>query len=196
MPEPIPPSLQGRVFLCGVPGVGKSSVLQAIREQGVPGTVTFGDLMFQAARSDGFQGSRDEMRTLPNRELDAYRERACDNIPDPCILDGHLTVERDGSYEPAVPAQLSMPRALLGILILEADASSILDRRAGRGRDSGLRNLQAIQTHQAANEKVARGLVEATGAWLHVLKAEGPAEQVAQQVLEILRERAIQNPSD
>ena len=57
------------VVVTGLPGAGSSTVIkeaQELKEEGVAFTpLNYGDVMFEAAREEGFVEKRDELRKLP-----------------------------------------------------------------------------------------------------------------------------------
>ena len=54
-----------RVVVSGIPGVGKSTVLEMLKKKTDYEIINFGTLMYEMARDIGLVKSRDELRKLP-----------------------------------------------------------------------------------------------------------------------------------
>ncbi len=74
-----------KVIITGVPGVGKTTVvneaLKKIREEGVEyQSINFGTFMFEVAKNDNIVQDRDQMRTLDRAVQKQLQQRAAQAI--------------------------------------------------------------------------------------------------------------------
>ena len=163
------------VIVTGVPGVGKTTVLTAaIAECEQRGTkvkhVNYGDIMFERAKAKGLVKERDSIRKLPVRaqvELQLAAARVIRSMAqkDNIILDTHMFIRTNDGYMPGIPSWVAESLQPDSIVLLEADASDISQRRK---KDTDIRLREADSTsmvteHQLLGRSGAAALSVITG---------------------------------
>ena len=99
-----------KVIITGVPGVGKTTVineaLAKLKNEGVEyQPINFGSFMFEVAKSEGLVENRDQMRTLERADQKRLQQRAAQaiaKIPGNVMIDTHASVKT-----PRVPRRAS-----------------------------------------------------------------------------------------
>ncbi len=93
------------VIVTGVPGVGKSTVMESVARSRGFKVVNFGTEMFRVAQAKGLVKDRDEMRRLPpgvQRDIQVGAARAIAAMGD-VFVDTHATVKTPAGYLPGMP---------------------------------------------------------------------------------------------
>ena len=152
------------VVVTGVPGVGKTTVLQHLsrlaEEKGVRvKVVNFGSHMLRYALREGIVSSRDEMRRLPLRKQLELQRLAARSIVeeegrdlgegDFLVIDTHALVKTAAGYWPGLPRHVLDELKPDMIALIEADPRLIAERqardktryRADIGGEEGVRRL-------------------------------------------------------
>jgi len=146
------------VIVVGVPGVGKTSVINEAKKylKYEFKVVNTGDIMFELAKEKYNINNRDEIRKkLTFEQQKEIQEEAIKKIKEmekesDIILDTHLVIE---SYEGYIPGMLREYAEILrpdGIAVIISDLDKIFVRRLKdiqiRGRD--IENLKRIEIQQ------------------------------------------------
>lgn len=170
------------VIVTGIPGVGKTTVLNSAiefcKEFGIDVTyVNYGDLMFEEAFSKGLVKNRDEIRKLPIQDQVSLQLNAANRVSEMAkeknvILDTHMFVKTNDGYMSGIPmwiAEILMPNT---IVIIEADPNEISKRRK---RDANVRireedDPEKIQEHQFMGRAGAASLSILTGCTVLILE--------------------------
>jgi len=180
----------GVVIITGVPGVGKSTVIEAAQKAGDYEVVVYGTEMFNVAMSKGLVKHRDEMRKLdPNvqREIQEEAAQAIAAKGD-VIVDTHCTIQTPRGYLPGIPAWVAHALKPSQFVLVEATPEEIAGRRAGdatRVRDAD--SEDAIAQHQAMNRAAAMAVATLTGATVAtVINADNKVDETRDQILKIL----------
>ena len=100
-----------KVIITGVPGVGKTTVineaLAKLKNEGVEyQPINFGSFMFEVAKSEGLVENRDQMRTLERADQKRLQQRAAQaiaKIPGNVMIDTHASVKTPTGYLPGFP---------------------------------------------------------------------------------------------
>ena len=152
------------VVVTGVPGVGKTTVLQHLsrlaEEKGLRvKVVNFGSHMLRYALREGIVSSRDEMRRLPLRKQLELQRLAARSIveeegrdlgeADFLVIDTHALVKTAAGYWPGLPRHVLDELKPDMIALIEADPRLIAERqardktryRADIGGEEGVRRL-------------------------------------------------------
>ena len=104
--------MQGRkVIITGVPGVGKTTVvneaLKKLEREGVKyKSINFGTFMFEVAKSDNVVQDRDQMRTLDRAVQKHLQKRAAQEIAKVTgnvLIDTHASVKTPKGYLAGLP---------------------------------------------------------------------------------------------
>ena len=178
------------VIITGVPGVGKSTVIDAAQKAKGYKVVVFGTEMFNVAQAKGLVKSRDEMRKLDpavQREIQEQAGHAIAAMGD-VIVDTHCTIKTPMGFLPGIPAWVAQALRPKQFILVEASPKEIVGRRNNdptRARDAD--SEEAIAAHQAMNRSAAMTVATLTGATVAiVVNADNKVEQTRDQILRIL----------
>jgi len=180
-----------RVIVTGVPGVGKSSVMEGVaKAQRLP-IVNYGSVMFEQAKAAGLAASRDDMRKLPadvQREVQAEAGRRIGAMAD-AIIDTHCLIKTAEGYLPGIPMGVLSLIAPQVVVLVEAPPGEIHGRRAkdaSRSRDDD--SVASIEEHQQMNRAAAAAMGVISGATVKVVpNLDGGLEEAVRRFNEIFR---------
>src|SRR5919197_5046679 len=119
------------VIITGVPGVGKSTVIDAAQKAKGYKVVVYGTEMFTVAKAKGLVKDRDEMRRLDpivQREIQESAAHAIANMGD-VIVDTHCTIKTPKGFLPGIPAWVAQALKPRQVVLVEASPSEIVRRR-------------------------------------------------------------------
>lgn len=178
------------VIITGVPGVGKSTVIEAAQKAKGYKVVVFGTEMFNVAQAKGLVKTRDEMRRLDpavQRDIQETAAHAIAAMGD-VIVDTHCTIKTPKGYLPGIPAWVAQAIKPKQFILVEADPEEIVRRRtndATRSRDAD--SPAEVDIHQRVNRMAAVTVATLTGATVAIVtNADGKVEQTRDQVIRIL----------
>jgi adenylate kinase len=189
-----PQSANRRVIIVGIPGVGKSTIVNKIvdllreRKQDVE-VVNFGTTMMQEAVTRHGLKSRDEMRRLPVEEqkiLQVYAARHISAIEKPfVIIDTHLFIVTKEGFWPGMPMDVLEELRPTHIVFISAEISEIKSRRENdttRARD--VASLESLQHEMdvARSYLFASSLVCGCPA-LTVSNSTGKSDEAAKSII-------------
>ena len=162
----------GVIVVTGIPGVGKTTVMQKAAEGIDIKFVTFGTVMIDIAKETGLVKERDEMRKLTleqQKELQiksAEKVSAMGNV----ILDTHCTIKTPKGYMPGLPEWVIKPLNPTAIVVVEADPIEVFNRRATditRNRDPD--SIEQIDEHQQINRAAAMAYAALSGSTVKIV---------------------------
>jgi len=162
----------GVIVVTGIPGVGKTTVMQKAAEGMDLQFVTFGTIMIDIAKELKLVKDRDEMRKLTldqQKKLQIKTAEKVSNMKN-VILDTHCTIKTPKGYMPGLPEWVLRKLNPTAIVIVEADPQEIFDRRAKdmtRNRDSD--SIEKIAEHQMMNRAAAMAYATLTGATVKIV---------------------------
>lgn len=178
------------VIITGVPGVGKSTVIDAAQKAKGYKVVVYGTEMFNVAKARGLVKDRDEMRKLDpalQREIQEEAARAIAAMGD-VIVDTHCTIKTPRGYLPGIPAWVAQALAPKQFILVEAPPADIVRRRnndPSRARDPD--SEEDVAMHQAMNRSAGIAVATLTGATVAiVVNGEGAVDQTRDQIVRIL----------
>jgi adenylate kinase len=180
----------GAIVITGVPGVGKSTVINAAAEASKLKVVVYGTEMFQLAKERGLVEHRDQMRTLPSETQRELQEAAAKRIAGmgDVIVDTHCTIKTPRGFLPGIPAWVAQALRPKQFILVEAPAKDIVARRNNdptRARDPD--SEEDIANHQAMNRSAALAVATLTGATVaFVHNRTGDVDGTRDQILRIL----------
>lgn len=187
------------VVVTGVPGAGKSTVVQEalkqLKAQGVEYEfINYGDVMLELMREREGVTSRDDMRkvsTGPYREIqrEAGRRIARAAKRKPVLVDTHCLVKKPEGYYPGLPRWVLEELNPESIVIIEAIPEEVARRRikdVARKRDKEL--LEEVVEHQLLNRATATAYAALTGATVRIIRnRDGKLSEAVKEMVEVLR---------
>jgi len=162
----------GVIVVTGIPGVGKTTVMQRAAEGMDIEFVTFGTVMSDIAIKTGLVKDRDEMRKLSLEQQRTLQIKTAEKIGKMknVIVDTHCTVKTPKGYMPGLPEWVLKKLNPTAIVIVEADPKEIYNRRAKdatRNRDPD--SVEKIAEHQLINRAAAMAYATLTGATVKIV---------------------------
>ncbi len=157
----------GVIVVTGIPGVGKTTVMQKAAEGLDITFVTFGSVMSDIAMDLKLVKDRDEMRKLNLDQQKQLQIKTAEKVGKMknVIVDTHCTVKTPKGYMPGLPEWVLRKLNPTAIVIVEADPQEIYNRRAKdttRNRDPD--SVEKIAEHQMMNRAAAMSYATLTGA--------------------------------
>jgi adenylate kinase len=186
-----------KVIITGVPGVGKTTVvneaLKKIKEEGVEyKSINFGTFMFEVAMNDKIVQDRDQMRTLDRAVQKRLQQRAAQaiaQVPGNVLIDTHASVKTPKGYLAGLPDWVLREIMPDCIVLVETDDDQILMRRLTdetRSRDK--EGARSIAEHQQFNRSIAAAYAMLTGCTVKiVINADFLLERAAEDMAAVLR---------
>jgi adenylate kinase len=184
-----------RVIVVGIPGVGKTTVVQGV-VSGLEGAklVTFGTLMFEAAKSLGWAKDRDEMRKMPVGKQKRLQKMAATRIArmkgKAILVDTHLFIRTPEGFWPGLPFEVVRTMKPTHLVLVVAAPEEIAKRRSAdptRARDAV--NLDGLREELEIAKNFLTVSSTLTGApMLIVRNEEGRAEQLSNTLVRMLEQ--------
>ena len=156
------------VIVTGVPGVGKSTVMNAAQDYGYK-IVNFGSTMFEEAQKEGVE-NRDDMRKLPIEKQQSLQKQAGERISQmgDVVVDTHASILTPSGYMPGLPEWTISALKPNIIVLVEATAQEIAGRRT---KDpSRMRDADDIDMHQKVNRDYAETAASIVGATVSIVE--------------------------
>lgn len=142
-----------KIAITGVPGVGKTSVAEGLKNLGYK-RVSYGTLMFEVAKDRFNVIDRDHMRqsikVSDYKKLQSETAKQISNMKGKIIVDTHTSILKKDWYYPGLPRVQLKAMGLDGIVVIEANQEDIQKRR---DMDKGKRKREGdIETQQNINK--------------------------------------------
>jgi len=178
------------LIVTGIPGAGKTAVMNKVIEEYPLKFVTFGTVMFEIAKKKSLVSDRDELRKLPFsiqrdiQELAAVEIKKMTNV---CV-DTHCTIKTKAGYLPGMPESVLKKLSPDVIILVEATPNEIIQRRSRdtRARDSD--DTDEIREHQLFNRIAAMNYAVMSGATVKIIQnSENKLEEAGTEILDILK---------
>jgi adenylate kinase len=177
------------LIITGIPGTGKTTVMNKVIEKHPLTFVTFGTVMFEMAKKKSLVTDRDELRKLPFstqrkiQELAAAEIKKMNNV---CV-DTHCTIKTKAGYLPGLPETVLKLLAPDAIILVEATADEIIQRRRRDTRARDVEDKCMILEHQLFNRIAAMNYAIMSGATVKIIQNnENKLEDAAADILAIL----------
>lgn len=189
--------MERRVIITGVPGVGKTTVVEgALKRLGQEGIqyreINFGTFMFEQAVREGIVANRDQMRKLERAVQKDLQRRAAEQISriaGNIIVDTHCSIKTPQGYLPGLPDWVIEGIKPDMLILVETDEDQILGRRLNdptRVRD--MEGSGAIREHQSFNRAVAAAIATRTGCTVRIVRNQDHLlEQAIEEMTAALR---------
>jgi len=186
-----------KVIITGVPGVGKTTVvneaLKKLKEQGIEyQSINFGTFMFEVAKAENIVQDRDQMRTLDRavqKKLQQSAGQAIAKLSGNILIDTHASVKTPKGYLAGRPEWVLREIMPDIIVLVETDDDQILMRRLTdetRARDK--EGSRSIAEHQQFNRSIAAAYAMMTGCTIKMItNADFLLERSSADLADVLR---------
>lgn len=161
-----------RTVVTGVPGVGKTSVIEGVANKKSLSTVNYGTVMFEVAKAQGLVENRDQMRKLPVESQKDIQEKAAEKIYEmgEIIVNTHCTIKTPTGYYPGLPERVLRKLRPNRILLVEATKEEIAKRRSkDKSRTRDAESESEIEEHQMINRYAAMAYAALSGASVKII---------------------------
>ncbi len=179
-----------RIIVTGVPGVGKSTVMDGVSKNTGMRIVNFGDVMFEMAKTMGVK-NRDEIRKLPAEKQREIQKKAGEELGkmDNVIIDTHMSIKTPSGYLPGLPEWVLREIRPSVLVLIEAHPDDIYSRR---NRDNTrLRDMETaddIRVHQDLNRSFASACAVLSGATVVIVKnEEGKVDKAVEDLVGMIK---------
>jgi len=185
-------SVGGVIVVTGIPGVGKTTVMQKAAEGINIKFVTFGSVMIDIAKELGWAKDRDEMRKLPLDKQKELQIKTAERVAEMknVIVDTHCTVKTPQGYMPGLPEWVIKRLNPRTIVIVEADPEEIYRRRQKdktRKRDPD--TIEEINEHQQMNRAIAMAYAALSGATVKIVfNHDNAIDEAVEQAKPVLQD--------
>lgn len=188
-----------KVVVTGVPGVGKTTVINGAMErlaaEGVSyEAVNFGTFMFDVAVKENLVSDRDEMRKLGKDVQKRLQQAAASGIAAMSgdmniIVDTHSSVKTPTGFLAGLPEWVLRELMPDIVVLVETDPDQILMRRLGdESRTRDMEGSRAIAEHQEFNRAVSAAYAMYTGCTIKIVRNENfLLEQGIDDLVSVLR---------
>jgi len=189
------------VIVTGIPGVGKTTVIntaiEQVKEQHGEEVLmlNIGSEMFEVAVKKGYVKDRDELRKMPTARQREVQRQAGIVIAEKAkstraIVDTHTLIQTNNGYLIGLPEWVVTAIKPKTVVLVEADSEKIASRRTGD--ETRTRDAQAvadIQIHQEMCRAAAVAVGTITGATVRIIKnREGLVEEAAAELVSTIME--------
>lgn len=178
------------IVITGIPGVGKSTVMEGVAKiRNIP-IVNFGTVMFDIAKENGTVKERDEIRKLPLEIQKEIQILASEKIGKmgKVFVDTHCTVKTKKGYLPGLPEWVLRKLKPEVIVLIESSAEEIANRRTNdpnRNRDKDA--IEDINEHQKFNRAIALAYSVLTGATVKIIyNRDGKVDLAIKELMEVI----------
>jgi adenylate kinase len=184
-----------RAVIVGVPGVGKTTVVDGLVAR-YPGAklVNFGTVMLEAALSQKLVKHRDEIRKLPVEKQRRLQKSAASEIARMkdklVVVDTHLFIRTPEGFWPGLPFEVARAMKPTHLILVEATPEEIAKRRsadATRYRDPA--TAESLAEELALARSFLTVCSTLTGAPISIVRnAQGHQEEAARSLVRMLQQ--------
>jgi adenylate kinase len=168
-----------RIVITGVPGVGKTTVVNgALEKLGKEGityqSINFGTFMFEVATNQKIVSDRDGMRKLPGhvqKDIQRKAAQAIAKIEGNVIIDTHCTVKTPKGFLAGLPEWVLRELMPDMVILVETDEDQILSRRlTDTTRTRDMDSSKEIALHQEYNRAMAAAYGMVSGCTVKIVR--------------------------
>lgn len=174
------------IIVAGVPGAGKTTIMDSVAKSNNYKFVNIGDLMIKISAERGYTTERDKIRYYTNKvrkELVQEAFNVISKMEGNIVIDTHASVEEHGRYMPGLPTEAVEPikDSLLGLVCIDATTQEIIGRRMkDASREREVESAETIDVQRIINISVLSAMSLAYDVPLFVVpNEEGKAEESA-----------------
>ncbi|RME79090.1 MAG: adenylate kinase [Methanobacteriota archaeon] len=177
-----------RVLIAGVPGAGKTTVINKLKDYvSNLNIVNYGTVMFEIAKEKYSVESRDQLRKLSpevQRELQKLAAEKIYKMEGDLVIDTHLAIKTPKGYMPGFPAELlSLINPDILVLITAQPEEIWERRRRDEARTRDMDSLIDIIQHERVNNAYLMAYSAISGSYaLIVRNEEGKPEEAAKRI--------------
>ncbi|MFB5626710.1 MAG: adenylate kinase [Nitrosarchaeum sp.] len=186
-----------KIIVVGIPGVGKTSLLQRIveilNEHNKSVSVnSFGSIMFDVAKENGIK-DRDELRKLPLSEQRTLQKIAAEKLAmlndDLVIIDTHAFIKSPEGYYPGLPEHVLKILKPSNFISVSAKPEEIYNRRMkDETRNRDLVSIDNIKKELDVQSGMISACAVLSGSPVkYVLNREGMLDDVADKIIKAIR---------
>jgi adenylate kinase len=186
-----------KIIVVGIPGVGKTSLLQRIveilKEHNKSVSVSsFGSIMFNVAKENGIK-DRDELRKLPLSEQRSLQKIAAEKLAmlndDLVIIDTHAFIKSSEGYYPGLPEHVLKILKPSNFVSVSAKPEEIYNRRMkDETRNRDLVSIDNIKKELDVQSGMISACAVLSGSPVkYVLNREGMLDEVADKIIKAIR---------
>ena len=185
-----------RVVVVGIPGVGKTTLINKIVEliqdhHKTVNVTNYGTVMFEVAKENGLN-DRDELRKLPISEQKKLQNNAAEKLSkidaDVVIIDTHAFISTPEGYNPGLPHHVLQIIDPTHLILVTAKTEDIYNRRMKdetRHRDKV--SITTIKKELDIQSAMMSACSILSGAPLKsVLNKEGKLEEAADKIIKAI----------
>lgn len=186
-----------KVIITGVPGVGKTTVINGafdkVTAEGIKyQNLNFGSFMFEVAKAEGLVADRDEMRKLDRLQQKRLQKLAAEKIAaidGNVIVDTHASVKTPNGYLAGLPEWVITAIMPDIIVLVETDNDQILVRRlSDETRTRDMEGAKSIAEHQEMNRSFAAAYSMLTGCTVKIItNADFLLDKAVESLAAVLR---------
>jgi len=139
------------IIVMGVPGAGKTSVLNGLKTDYK--IVNYGDLMLEIEKKEFGIKDRDEMRKLPMEKQKLAQKLVAEELarmPEKVILDTHCSIATPSGYYPGLPFRFLKLWNVDAFVYITADVKAIAARR--QNDPTRKRDVDDVALHDEMNK--------------------------------------------
>ncbi len=182
-----------KVVIVGIPGVGKSTLVNKIVEilnskQKSVSVNSFGTLMFEEAQKNGMK-NRDDLRKLSMEEQQNLQKKAAQKIAkledDLVIIDTHTFINTNAGYYPGLPNNILEIIKPSNLISVYARPEEIYNRRMkDTTRQRDVVSIDNIKKEMAISDAMLSSCAVFSGSPMKpVLNTEGKVDEAANAVI-------------
>ncbi|MBA4452778.1 MAG: adenylate kinase [Nitrosopumilaceae archaeon] len=185
-----------KVVVVGIPGVGKTTlinkIVELIKDHNKSVKVTnFGTIMFEVAKENGVN-NRDELRKLPLSEQKKLQKNAAEKLSkiddDVVIIDTHAFIRTPEGFNPGLPYHVLQIIEPSNFISVNAKTEEIYNRRMKdetRTRDKV--SIATIKKELDIQSAMMSACSVLSGSPLkHVMNSEGKLDEAADQIIKAI----------
>ncbi len=194
-------TLPGTIIVAGVPGVGKTTILQELeavaREKNVPlKIVNFGNVMNELFKKQGKEIHRDRMRRQDIQLQSKIQQQAARKIAkmpgnSALVVDTHMFIKTTDGIWPGTPIKVLEALDPNMIILIEADPEEVARRRTvdtTRERDS--KSVEDARADLQWSRYMASANAVLAGVPIQIVQnRDGELRQSAEELLKIIQKR-------
>jgi adenylate kinase len=146
--------MAGIIIVTGTPGAGKTTIVNALRDEKRYSVVAIGALMQEIAGKKVLTKNRDEIRYLSNSQITGLRTATFKQIAamdGNVVVDTHASIAEHGRYVPGLPFYaMKLLKKTRALVYFDSTAEDIIARRS----TDKSRRREAQETWEIDNQRI------------------------------------------